>query len=123
MQQLFITRSKVRGMFSAGGSFGEGSSSYRDVSRFAKDMPEENLKHTNEKFSSFSAWSDSSLEIDEEFLDRSAKEQKPVKKATKLVREETFIRRRGATDKKEETPSKEKFTKLFTTFIKRADDL
>jgi len=123
MQQLFITRSKVRGMFSAGGSFGEGSSSYRDVSRFAKDMPEENLKHTNEKFSSFSAWSDSSLEIDEEFLDRSAKEQKPAKKATKLARKETFIRRRGATDKKEETPSKEKFTKLFTTFIKRADDL
>jgi DNA helicase-2/ATP-dependent DNA helicase PcrA len=127
MKQLYVTRAKVRGMFSAGGSFGSGGGggSYRDVSRFAKDMPEANLKHTNEKFSSFSAWSDSSVKIDEDFLDYESKSfATPKRDIKKKVGGETFIRRKaqsGASDSADS--SKDKFKKLMPGLIKRADDL
>ena len=126
MKQLFISRAKVRGMFSAGGSFGSGggSGSYRDVSRFAKDMPEANLKHTNEKFNSFSAWSDDSLVIDEEFVEgenRRDRFQTAPKKKEFLG--ETFLRKKPkAVDADKKEGSKDKLSKLFTT-LKRADDL
>lgn len=126
MKQLFISRAKVRGMFSAGGSFGSGggSGSYRDVSRFAKDMPEANLKHTNEKFNSFSAWSDDSLVIDEEFVEgenRRDRFQTAPKK--KEFVGETFLRKKPkAVDADKKEGSKDKLSKLFTT-LKRADDL
>jgi DNA helicase-2/ATP-dependent DNA helicase PcrA len=126
MKQLYITRAKVRGMFSAGGSFGSGGGgSYRDVSRFAKDMPEANLKHTNEKFSSFSAWSDPSVKIDEEFLDYEAKSFAPPKQALKKkVGGETFIRRKAQKSEiSSSDSSKDKFTKLMPGLVKRADDL
>ena len=126
MKQLFISRAKVRGMFSAGGSFGSGggSGSYRDVSRFAKDMPEANLKHTNEKFNSFSAWSDDSLVIDEEFVEgenRRDRFQTAPKKKEFLG--ETFLRKKPkAVDADKKEGSQDKLSKLFTT-LKRADDL
>jgi DNA helicase-2/ATP-dependent DNA helicase PcrA len=122
MRHLYITRAKMRGMFSSGGSFGSGSGSYRDVSRFAKDMPEANLKHTNEKFNSFSAWSDDSIEVDDEFLEV---ERKPsiqsAKPAKKKFVGETFIRKKP--QKTEQgSDSKDKFSKLLPS-LKRADDL
>lgn len=45
MQKLYITRATLRGLFAAGGSSG-----YREVSRFAYDMPAECLEHHNGDF-------------------------------------------------------------------------
>jgi DNA helicase-2/ATP-dependent DNA helicase PcrA len=45
MQTLYITRATLRGLFAAGGSSG-----YREVSRFAYEMPTECLEHHNGDF-------------------------------------------------------------------------
>lgn len=45
MEQLFITRAVVRGLFASGGNSG-----YRMVSRFVADMPEPCLEHLNGPF-------------------------------------------------------------------------
>jgi DNA helicase-2/ATP-dependent DNA helicase PcrA len=45
MQKLYLSRATLRGLFAAGGSSG-----YREVSRFAYDMPAECLEHLNGDF-------------------------------------------------------------------------
>jgi len=112
MKFLYITRAKSRGMFSSGGSFGAGGG-YREVSRFAREMPDQRLAHRSEKFGSFSAWSDSSIEIDDEFLeeDRDNKEEQSEPQDT-----EFFIRRKKGS-------AKEKSIKGKSGWLKTADSL
>ncbi len=83
MTHLYLTRTKSRGMFSSGGSFGQGSGGFRAVSRFAKEMPVERLEDRGEKFNSFSAWSDRSIEIDDEYLESQQGFEKRLQKAKK----------------------------------------
>lgn len=127
MQQLFLTRAKTRGMYSSGGSFGGGGSGFREVSRFAFEMPDERLQHTNEKFGARSAWSDESIEIDDEYLESEvAPEERWKKKAAKNATQsigagETIIRKKKSENPKES--SKDKMSRLGGGILKRADEL
>ena len=57
MSKLFITRAGLRGMFAAGGSAG-----YREVSRFAYEMPTECLEHASHDFIASTGFSRFDLE-------------------------------------------------------------
>lgn len=49
MEQLFVTRARHRGMFSAGEGFGVGGM-MREVSRFVRDIPGQHLQHAGPDF-------------------------------------------------------------------------
>ncbi len=64
MQQLFLTRARHRGMFSAGEGFGVGGM-MREVSRFVKDIPQDHLDAAATEFCSTAVPSFSYQDIEE----------------------------------------------------------
>jgi DNA helicase-2/ATP-dependent DNA helicase PcrA len=67
MEQLFITRARQRGMFSAGDGFGV-SGMMREASRFVKDIPSEHLESFGSDFLANSTPTYRGEESDEEYL-------------------------------------------------------
>lgn len=70
MQCLYLTRAHTRGMFSSGSGFGA-SGYYRDVSRFAFEMPTSKLRNLGGEFLSRAGTTlgDASFEVEPEYLD------------------------------------------------------
>ncbi len=103
MQRLYITRAEIRAMFAAPGGLGGGRSSYREMSPFLKDIPEEYLKVvvSDKCFSSSSStfklrgddesdWERDEYSQDEELVGWKKKEKKALPRALRNVQVNDF---------------------------------